>query len=129
MASFVCNHSAPDTIGWQINGSSLTMLQEPLSSHITFRIFYDPDGSVSSILMIEAINEFNESNINCLALFDGAQAEYSSTALLKIQGIFINNTENSTSIKQIFAFQRILGCCQNIRMEFYHDYLGASIFP
>ena len=87
IANFVCNHSAPDTIGWQINGSSLTMLQEPLSSHITSRIFYDPDGSISSILMIEATGKFNESNIRCLALFDGVEAEYSSTALLQIQGI------------------------------------------
>ncbi len=89
--NFVCNHSASDTIGWQINGSSLTMLQEPLPSHVTSRIFHDSDGSVSSVLMIEATNKFNQSTIRCLALFDGAQAEYSSTALLQIQGILYFN--------------------------------------
>ena len=87
MANFTCNHSSPGTIGWQINGISLTMLQEPLSSHVTSSIFHNLDGSALSILMIKATNEFNQSSIRCLALFDGAQAEYSPIALLQIQGI------------------------------------------
>ena len=93
MANFTCNHSAPGTIGWQINGTSLTMLQELLSSHVTSRIFHHPDGSALSILMIKATNDFNQSTIRCLALFDGAQAEYSPIALLQIQGI--NNWYNN----------------------------------
>ena len=91
MANFRCNHSAPGTIGWQVNDSSLMSLG-PKSSHVTSRIFRHPDGSALSILTIKAISDFNQSSVRCLALFDGAQAEYSPRALLQIQGIGNDST-------------------------------------
>ena len=87
MVNFRCNHSEPDTIGWMVNDSLLNRLD---SSSITqSSIFRLPDGSALSVLTIEALREYNRSSITCLALFDGAQAEYSPIALLQIQGKII----------------------------------------
>ena len=87
-ANFYCNHSSSSSIGWRVNESSLSVLDLQTITSITF---HDPDGSVSSILTIEALEEYNQSTVECVALHEDAPSDFSPPVKLLIQGTQLNN--------------------------------------
>ena len=83
-AVFQCIHSTADTIGWRVNDTALSTLNK--SSISSSGISYLPDNSIQSILVIDALSEYNNTSIMCVALFIGFSPQSSTQVMLLIQG-------------------------------------------
>ena len=79
IAVFQCQHPTAHGINWMINGSILQDLPEGFSTDRS-------DDRVFS-LNIEALAEYNQTVIQCVAFFIDSQSEESEQSLMMIQGI------------------------------------------
>ena len=87
-AKFYCNHSATQDIAWRVNDTSLSVLK--LSTITTQRIRVQTNGTVGDSfvheLAIQALAEYNQTSVHCLAYVDGSPVEYSPEVTMLIQG-------------------------------------------
>ena len=81
-ATFYCNHSSSNQIGWIVNDTTLIALD---NTDITTSTVLVPDGSYLHQLKIWARREYNQTRIQCLA-FVGDSSVISPHAMLLIQG-------------------------------------------
>lgn len=84
-AVFYCNHSATQDIAWRVNETSLSVLNLPTITTRRFR----PQDSLGFIheLTIQALAEYNQTSVQCLAYISGSPAELSMPrANMSIQG-------------------------------------------
>ena len=77
-AVFRCEHRFAVSHFWRINGTSLS------SRHDLYNYFND----VNSQLTVTALTKYNNTLIQCVAVFDSvnSQPETTAPAILKIQG-------------------------------------------
>ena len=78
-AYFQCDHSRADIVGWLVNDTTLSVLNNRDISTIS-------DGTIDSEMRIHAHREYNHTTVECLA-FIGMKSETSSPATLLIQGM------------------------------------------
>ena len=84
-ASFQCSHSSAYSIGWIVNDTTLSVLDNndittlPTTPHLN-------EGSLSTTLRSYARKEYNHTTFKCLAFIDDAPSELSPQAILLIQG-------------------------------------------
>ena len=83
-AVFQCIHSTADTIGWKINNTALSALNKSNISSDGVTIL--PGDNIQSILVIDALKEYNNTSVTCVALSIGYFPEDSPQAMLLIQG-------------------------------------------
>ena len=76
-AVFMCEHRSADAIFWRINGTSLSS-----------RTDLNDDFNGIGQLTVTALTMYNNTLIQCVALFhsDNSQLETTAPAMLKIQG-------------------------------------------
>ena len=77
VAMFQCQHSTADGINWKINGATLRDFPEGIST--------DRNGEIFSLTII-ALPEYNQTAIECVALFSNSPSEGTDSAILMIQG-------------------------------------------
>ena len=78
-AVFRCEHRSATAIFWRINGTALSSLPD-LSDNFNDDIIHN--------LTVTALTKYNNTLIQCVALFDSdnSQPETTAPAILKIQG-------------------------------------------
>ena len=89
LATFYCNHSATHDIAWRVNDTSLSVLKLSTVKAQTIKRFQTNDSvGVSFVheLAIEALIEYNQTSVRCLAYIDGSPVEYSPNVTMLIQG-------------------------------------------
>ena len=101
-AAFQCSHSSAYSIGWIVNDTTLSVLD---NNDITTATAHLTEGSLSTTLRIHARKEYNHTTFKCLAFIDDAPSELSPLAILLIQGAYYN--EPVTVIK-MFSFDPIV---------------------
>ena len=84
-ALFYCNHSATQDIAWRVNDTSLSVLNLPTSTTRRIRPQDSTDDGLVHELAIQALMEYNQTSIRCLA-YIGLSPEYSPEATMLIQG-------------------------------------------
>lgn len=85
-AVFQCNHSSASHVGWLVNDTTLSMLD---NTDITTTIIRQTSGQLLYQLEIQTLKKYNQTTIHCLAFLDG-HSEMSTYAVLLIQGIKLN---------------------------------------
>ena len=83
-AVFQCIHLSADTIGWKVNNTALNTLNKSNISSGDINVL--SGGSIQNALMIDALKEYNNTSITCVALTIGYFPEDSPQAMLLIQG-------------------------------------------
>ena len=78
VAVFPCQHSTADGITWRINGTILRDLPEGVSTD------QNSDGTI--ILTITALPKYNQTVIECVALFTESPSDDTDPAIMMIQG-------------------------------------------
>ena len=78
MAIFQCQHPDADGINWRINGSTLRDLPEGVET--------DRNSNGTFILTITALPNYNQTVIECVALFINFPSEDTDPAIMRIQG-------------------------------------------
>ena len=89
-AKFYCNHSTTQDIAWQVNDTSLSVLKLSTTTTQMIRVQTNDtvgDGFVHE-LAIQALTEYNQTSVHCLAYIDGSPVEYSPEVTMLIQGDF-----------------------------------------
>lgn len=84
-ALFYCNHSTTQDIAWRINDTSLSVLNLPTITTRRIRLQDSPGDSFVHELAIQALMEYNQTSVQCLA-YIGSSPEYSPEATVLIQG-------------------------------------------
>lgn len=84
-ATFQCQHSTSNSIGWKLNGTSLNDYAPPNTSVITFPT---SNGDIINRLIITAFPHYNETQVVCFARFttQGLITVDTTPVLLLIQG-------------------------------------------
>ena len=82
-AVFLCNHSTTHSIGWLVNDTTLSALD---NRDITTKIIPLTGGGQVYELEIQSLHNYNRTTIKCVALLPNQQTELSSQATLLIQG-------------------------------------------
>ena len=83
-ALFRCTHTTADIIAWRVNNTSVRNL--PISvAHETSAVL---NGTLTSNLTIETNLRYDDTQVDCVALFFTTATELSPTATLRIQGIY-----------------------------------------
>ena len=115
-AVFCCQHRSSDDITWRVNGTSI-------SSHDNISKWRVPvgDGRFASFLSVATLPGFNNTTIECGAIFfDGSPLVFSPPVTLLIQGTCILNV--------IFGITCIiLQCNLNYPDPFVHGLIAAAI--
>ena len=78
VAVLQCQHTSADGINWRINGSTLRDLPEGVSTYRSSDGIY--------ILTIIALLKYNQTVVECVALFDDFPSERTNPAALMVQG-------------------------------------------
>ena len=81
VAVFQCQHTTADGINWRINGSTLRDLPQTVSTDRT------SDGIFT--LTITAHSNYNQTVIECVALFADSPSERTNQASLIVQGKYV----------------------------------------
>ena len=79
-AVFRCHHSTSRLIDWRVNR---TLLDRPPPSYILLDTVPNEDGTLVNILTITARPEYNETVVECEAVFRNAPPELSPAAILQ----------------------------------------------
>ena len=83
---FNCQHDTADTVGWLLNSTSLSHLEEQFNTCIHPL----PYGAPLHQLKIPSNLEYNMTTVVCLALFlDGSRPEMTNPVYLILQGIIL----------------------------------------
>lgn len=89
-ATFYCNHSATQDIAWRVNDTSLSVLRlSTVKARTIIRKLQTNDSVGDGFvheLSIQALMEYNETSVRCLAYIDGSSVEYSPNVTMLIQG-------------------------------------------
>ena len=87
-AVFLCRHATAETLSWRINDTAISVFSNNLTN-ITRRgiTFLPHDRSAEDVLTIDALSEYNNTSVVCVALFIGSPPEISSLSVLLIQGL------------------------------------------
>ena len=82
---FQCQHSTADVIGWRLNG---TLLSAYAHQNTTVSSIPLSDGGITYKLMIIALPEYNNTSIECVAVFldPGLPIMETAPIVLLIQG-------------------------------------------
>ena len=89
VATFHCQHSTADVIGWRLNDTALNGHDSSFVRSVASSTSHS-DGVIRYTLTIAALPEYNQTEIECVALFlDGSPVEYTDTVILTIQGLFM----------------------------------------
>ena len=83
-ANFQCNHSIAHNVGWIVNDTTLSVLN---NQDITTTTVPLSGGGLLHKLTILAQEEYNHTTFKCLAFIDRAPSELSPQAELLVQGI------------------------------------------
>ena len=90
-AIFYCNHSATQDIAWRVNETSLSVLNLPTITTRRIRLQDSVGGGFIHELSIQALAEYNQTSVQCLAYISGSSAELSMPgARILIQGKALN---------------------------------------
>ena len=85
IASFQCQHSLADVIGWRVNGKPLNVVNLGNISSSTVTV-YTVDGA--TMLSIGTHLEYNGTIIDCVAIFfNGSPPQFSVPVALLVQGL------------------------------------------
>ena len=86
MATFYCQHTTCDEVGWRVNGTSLNRISSP---HIVQRgDQFDENRVRLYSLSFDTLLEFNNYTVECVAIFyDGSPPQKTPLAMLQIQGV------------------------------------------
>ena len=84
-AKFYCNHSTTQDIAWRVNDTSLSVLKLSTITTQRIRVQTNDTGFVYE-LAIQALTEYNQTSVHCLAYIDGSPVEYSPEVTMLIQG-------------------------------------------
>ena len=85
-ATFRCQHSTSDGIVWRVNGMSLDTMNPP---NITTDRILLSSADVQYTLTIVTLLEYNQTNVECVAIFFDRLPVLTETAVLLIQGLFL----------------------------------------
>ena len=85
-ATFQCQHLSCDGIGWRVNGMSLDTMNPP---NITTDRILLSSADVQYTLTIVTLLEYNQTNVECVAIFFDRLPVLTETAVLLIQGLFL----------------------------------------
>lgn len=85
IATFQCQHSTADSIGWKLNGTLLNVYTPPNTTVISYPL---SNGDIVFRLIITAFQHYNTTQIVCIAIFptEGLGAVESTPVTLLIQG-------------------------------------------
>ena len=84
IATFHCSHMAADNIGWRVGNTSLGAKGLPGVNTSGTSL---PNGGIAQALTINATRELNGSAIQCIALIDGSEPQFTIPVTLNIQGL------------------------------------------
>ena len=92
-ATFQCQHSLADGINWLLNGISISRAGlGPVSSIVQFK------GSIATYtLSIGTLIEYNQTTVECVAIFIESPPQMSQAVMLLIQGRLIDYRISSKS--------------------------------
>ena len=79
-ATFHCQHSSSDLVGWTVNGTSYNKISSPNITTTTFT-------GVGTITF-QTLLKFNQTTVECVAtFFDGSPLQFTLPVTLLIQGL------------------------------------------
>ena len=111
-ATFQCQHSLADDITWLLNGTSLNRTGLP---NVFFSVRFK--GSVRTYtLSIGTLVEYNQTKVECVALFIESPLQKSEAVVLLIQGRLIDYCISSKSCYGEILFQDPIWCGDNSRV-------------
>ena len=84
-ATFHCKHLTSDAITWRVNRTALNAINSP---NISSASFHDADGGIIYKLIFDTLLEFNQTTVECVAIFFNAfqLPEFTVPVILQIQG-------------------------------------------
>ena len=82
-ATFQCQHSFADAVGWRVNGTLLNVVKFQNISATSTPGF---NGITTHILSIGTLVEYNGVTIECVAFFDRSSPQFTPLVPLFIQG-------------------------------------------
>ena len=83
-ATFYCQHLTSDSINWRVNGVPVNRINSP---NIFIDVIQESGGGRIYTLSIGTLLEFNQTTVECVALFfDGTPPQVTPAVTLLIQG-------------------------------------------
>ena len=84
-AAFYCQHLTSDNIGWRVNGVAENMINSP---NISIDEIQQVGGGRIYTVSIGTIVEFNQTTVECVAIFfGGTPPQFTPAVTLLIQGL------------------------------------------